>query len=102
MIKHLTALTLTLALATTAQAEEPTPAELCKGLSETASSFMDARQRGVAMSKLMEIAGDSSLMQAMVVDVYDVPRYTTDAHQTREVRDFENKVYLQCYRELSR
>lgn len=97
----ITAIALTLA-ATTAQAEGLNADEICPKLSEIAASFMEARQSGISMAKLMEIAGDSTLLKAMVVDAFEVSRYSTPELRARKIEDFRDSVYLSCYRELSR
>lgn len=92
MIKHLTALTLALALATTAQADQ----KICTDLSELAEKYMTLRQQGVPMSDVMETAGDSRIIQGIVIDAYDSPRYSTERTKTRQRQDFRNDVYLEC------
>ena len=98
----LTAITLTLTLATAASAEEPLDAaEFCKRVAGIAESFMENRQAGVPMSTTIEIAGPSEYFRAIAIDAYSTPRYMTKPAQVREQEKFRDKIYLQCFVALS-
>ena len=87
-------LALLMALSVPAQAE---PAS-CQQIAELAKSIMTARQKGVSMSKVMEIAGDNKLFKEMMVDAYETGRYIVESNQRRETADFRDKWYLACYK----
>lgn len=70
--------------------------EKCKGVSEVAKSIMEARQGGAPMSKLMDIAAENGIMQAMVRDAYSVPHYSVEANKNRAAADFSNEQYAMC------
>lgn len=76
------------------------PATGCEVISRLAKSIMQARQSGVSMSEMMGIAARDedfkALAEALVIDAYDSPRYSTDGMKQRSIEDFENNVFLQC------
>lgn len=68
----------------------------CQSAERLATVIMEARQNGVPMSGLMEIAGDNGLVQEMVLEAYRTPSYTTHSVQQRVIRDFADKYYRIC------
>ncbi len=76
--------------------------ENCKAMEGIGSSIMKARQSGTPMSKSIEIAdkaGDPALkklIESLVIEAYDSPRYSTAGMQGRAQEDFANSVYLRC------
>jgi hypothetical protein len=82
------------------------PAAACEGFGQLAEELMIARQMGVPMSRVMEVAEagwgdeDVDLLRQMVVMAYEVPRYATDEYQRRAVADYRNEVELACYQAL--
>ncbi len=69
----------------------------CAKLGELAGSIMEARQSGVAFTKLMEVANGNSLVEAIVVESFKVPRFNTESNRQRAVTDFIEKVEVVCY-----
>lgn len=63
---------------------------------------MTARQNGVAMSKMVDIAdksGDKSagdLATNLVVLAYGQPHYQTEEMKQKTIDDFANDAYLSC------
>jgi poly-D-alanine transfer protein DltD len=73
--------------------------EACKAIEKLAESVMSARQRGVAMSKMLEIVNDgepNELVNAMVMDAWDKPRYSTERHQQRSISDYRDAAFGAC------
>lgn len=73
--------------------------EGCKSLEKLAGSVMSARQRGMAMSKMLEIVNEgesNDLVNAMVMDAWDKPRYSTEKHQQRAVSDYKDAAFGAC------
>lgn len=70
----------------------------CKNAQDIAESIMKGRQQGVAMSKMMEVAeGDAAnILEALIIEAYDRPRYSTEKMQQRSVQGFRDDVYLEC------
>mgnify|MGYP000040441913 FL=1 len=91
----LKAITLALTLVATPLAAETK--DTCLSVGTLATSVMQARQAGVDLGRAMEIAGDSSSIQAMVLMAYGEPRFSTDEYQQNAVADFANTWMLSCY-----
>ena len=92
------ALTLALLIALSTPALSAVTPELCSDLSDTAGTIMQKRQEGVAMVRIMDLMGDSKIMQEIVVEAYEVRRHPAPFWQDREINDFRDKWYLTCYK----
>ena len=95
-MKHLfAAIAFTLALATSAQADQ------CQDAGDLAEAVMTARQNGAPISQLMEIANGQEIIVKMVLMAYGEPRYSTDQFQSRAIEDFRNLWEVGCYQAMS-
>ena len=92
------ALTLALLIALSTPTFAALTPELCSKLSDTAGTIMQKRQEGVAMGRIMDLMGDSKIMQEIVVEAYEVRRHPAPMWQEREIDDFRDKWYLTCYK----
>jgi len=92
------ALTIALLIALSSPALAALTPELCSKLSDTAGTIMQKRQEGVAMGRIMDLMGDSKIMQEIVVEAYEVRRHPAPMWQEREIDDFRDKWYLTCYK----
>lgn len=72
----------------------------CKKIEGLAESVMDARQRGVSASDMMELAGDSLLVRAVVLDSFETSTYSSTSVRQRAVREFKDKWYIWCIKKL--
>jgi hypothetical protein len=81
---------------------------LCQSVYAAAEKVMEARQRGMPITEMIEILfskGPSKYsevdrkMKDFVFDAYDHPRYNTREVQQRETRNFANDKATECYRE---
>jgi len=72
---------------------------ICETLGDVAYKVMELRQGGVPMSTVMQIS-DSKLVEAIVVDAYDQPRFSTDSYKRESANDFRNDVEVQCYKKV--
>jgi len=70
--------------------------DVCKDISGTATSVMQARQNGVPIVEMMDIAGDSELLRYIVMQAYEGPRYSTEPHKKRAEVEFSNRMFLEC------
>jgi hypothetical protein len=70
----------------------------CNSVGALSESIMSGRQHGVSMSKMMDSANPEirKLVEEIIIEAYDSPRYSTDAAQIRSIEEFRNEVYLQC------
>ena len=91
----LTSIALTLALATSAQADQ------CQDAGDLAEAVMTARQNGAPISQLMEIANGQEIIVKMVLMAYGEPRYSTDEFQSRAIEDFRNLWEVGCYQAMT-
>jgi len=89
--------------------EEPSRKEmlnLCKEVSQLASTIMDARQSGVVMSQAMDVAEAADdeqlrdMSRKLVVAAYREGSYQSPDNVRRVVRDFENQAYLECVQSI--
>ena len=75
---------------------------ICKSTAGAAKAIMTNRQRGVAMTEMMDKVVSPAepaikdIVKAFVIDAYNRPRYDTPEYQQKSVLDFENHAYLTC------
>lgn len=75
---------------------------ICKSAAGAAKGIMNARQRGVTMTEMMEkVVGTADpavkdVARAMVISAYEKPRFDTPEYQQKAEIDFENESYLAC------
>jgi hypothetical protein len=74
--------------------------ETCGKMSAIAEHIMKSRQEGVAMQKLMNQYSVSGTTEAVIADAYSSPRMGTEESQNREIEEFRDKYYLDCYKKL--
>jgi hypothetical protein len=84
----------TAALMMTAAQADP----VCVALGEYSRTVMDARQTGVALSKIMEIVKGDAIHTRIVLDAYEQPRFQTEEFRQTAIQDFGNKWETVCYR----
>jgi hypothetical protein len=48
----------------------------------------------------MDLMGDSKIMQAVVLDAYEVRRHPAPFWQDREINDFRDEWFMACYKEF--
>lgn len=94
MIKTLL-LTTALLASTNAVAEEKDMAS-CEDIAAVAESIMKSRQAGVPATKMIELTKDTPLFKTLTVMAYKQQRYTVESIKTRVVKDFTDKIYLEC------
>ena len=74
---------------------------LCNNMSLLAKNVMENRQSGTPMREAMAIVPEdegAELVRGIVLSAYERPRYHTESNIQRAIEDFENDVYLDCYR----
>lgn len=82
-------------------------AKTCAQYSAMAKIMELARQAGVPMSDSIDVVDKNAppgdfrkLQERMVIEAYQVPRFTEKDLQTREVDDFGDQVYEECAQTL--
>ncbi|MDD2724427.1 MAG: hypothetical protein PHH59_10455 [Methylovulum sp.] len=81
-------------------AGDDTPKSKCDAISELALQIMSGRQKGVSMSKMMHIAEQNKLTQALIIAAYEINRFSTEEYQTRVIEEFRDDAHLQCVKAL--
>lgn len=81
-----------------ADAEREEDGDICAAVGSLAEQIMEARQGGTPMSELMEIAGDGPALRQLVIEAFEISRYSTPRHRERVVEDFRADAELACYR----
>ena len=78
----------------------------CEKIAELAEMIMGARQEGVPMVDMMKSnsqgEGASGLSRMLIIAAYEKPGFSTKENRSRAVVDFQNDVYLQCVKEITR
>src|SRR5690606_1348526 len=79
----------------------------CKALEVTTLVILEAKNAGMPMSVVMDLAGKSSenrvvrrLMRALVMDAYNLPAMISEEGKLRQATQFMNKVSSACYQML--
>lgn len=81
----------------------------CKSLEAAALVTIEAKNDGLPMSVVMDIAGKSSenkevrrLMRAMVMDAYSLPMMMSEEGKRLQATHFMHKVSSACYQMLDK
>lgn len=82
-------ITAAVVLSTTAQAN-------CGNVYNAAETMMKARQAGVPLSKVIELADGSEAITALAMDAYEGSRYSTPSIKQKVITEFANKWMLIC------
>src|SRR5690554_3544091 len=86
----------------TAAIAEPTPHEFCTGIAGLAEAVMEGRQNGTPMPAMMDVAAQgsdkeiNSVMEALIIDAFSHPRYSTERVKQSTIGDFADSAYLSC------
>ena len=81
---------------------EPTPHEFCTGIAGLAEAVMEGRQNGTPMPAMMDVAAQgsdkeiNSVMEALIIDAFSHPRYSTERVKQSTIGDFADSAYLSC------
>lgn len=82
-------------------------ADPCMSLEAVALAILEAKNEGMPMSVVMDLAGKSSenkdvrrLMQALVMDAYNLPAMMSEEGKRRQATWFMHKVASACYQML--
>jgi len=87
------------------QAQKHDPQEvrnMCQSIGATAEMIMKARQGGVSIDRMIEIAAEGEelqeLMYELILEAYDYPHVTSERVVENVIREFKNKTFLDCVR----
>ena len=81
---------------------DPTPHEFCTGIAGLAEVIMQGRQNGRPMHEMMGIAaqgndpGTNIITEALIIDAFSHPRYSTERVKQSTIGDFADSAYLSC------
>lgn len=70
--------------------------DACQVRGDTAEVIMLSRQTGTDVKELLKIAPDDEI-RALILEAYQVPRYSTPERILREVADYREKHEVACY-----
>lgn len=62
----------------------------CEKISSLAGSVMILRQLGEPMAKMYKLANKNKLIEAMVIEAYETPRFTTDKAKDEYIGKFKD------------
>ena len=68
----------------------------CQAYSELATSVITARMEGVPMPNLMGRAERNPLVEELVIEAFEIPRFSSGDTRDRIVQDFADDHYLEC------
>src|SRR5699024_2916935 len=81
---------------------DPTPHEFCTEIAGLAEVIMEGRQNGTPMPAMMNVAAQgsdkeiNSVMEALIIDAFSHPRYSTERVKQSTIGDFADSAYLSC------
>ena len=95
-------ITMAAALAATLLTTTPVTAkeDVCASLAELAGDVMELRQGGVPLSEMMKIAEGDELLRFLLLEAYNVPRFSTKEYKDLAIKDFSDMLALVCYNEM--
>ncbi len=75
--------------------------ETCKRVEQIAGVIMEKRQAGASMSAMIDAtnsveSSSKNLLNKIIKDAYDYPRYSSEEYRQEAVSEFENKYYGIC------
>lgn len=75
--------------------------ETCRTAKEIAESVMSARQSGVDIVQMMDIANKTegplgNLTKKMTIDAYSFPQFSTDEYRKKGIAEFGTRHYINC------
>lgn len=79
--------------------------EVCKTLGDLGATFMQARQKGIPLSDLMEVFPESpddytaELARTILFAAYEQPRFSTEDIQLQAISEFRDAIELECYKD---
>lgn len=83
------------ALSFTANAED-TKQSQCAEIASLAGNIMTLRQVGKPMAEVYKIANGSKLIEAMAVQAYETPRFSTKQAKDEYIGKFKDTWFLAC------
>src|SRR5690625_3126518 len=81
---------------------DPTPNEFCTEIAGLAEAVMEGRQNGTPMPAMMDVAAQgsdkeiNSVMEALIIEAFSHPRYSTERVKQSTIGDFADSAYLSC------
>jgi len=96
-------LILAAAIAVSLNATASTPVDPCLTLKVTAESIMKARQGGIDVTVVVDLAKEGAseeLFKAymkLIADAYNQPRFNTKKYKDEAIQEFANDYYIACW-----
>lgn len=71
--------------------------EYCAAVANVAEAVMTARQAGFPIGETLEMTADVGKgIRQLVIDAYDMARFSSDEIRAEVILDFSNDIHLQC------
>lgn len=102
-MKKLTFIMMICIIPSIAAANEPASSRehLCKSVYDATSALMKLRQQDAPLPEVMKIANGNQTLEAITIDAYKVPLYSTEEYKKNAISNFANKYYSACFHENS-
>jgi len=68
----------------------------CASLGKLAEQIMTDRQNGISRATMIGAVQSKYLFEYMIIEAYDVPRYSTDRMQKKSIEEFRDRIYQEC------
>lgn len=70
----------------------------CELLAEAAQVSMSARQDGIPLARLVDVAPPGSPTHLILIGAWDEPLWPHESYKRQAINEYESKVYLACLR----
>ena len=75
---------------------------VCNDLQELGYKIMELRQLGVPVSQVIAASDGNKTVNSIIISAYEEMQYNTKEYQIRASREFANKVYIECFKAVSK
>jgi len=70
----------------------------CEKLEKYARSIIKGRMMGISAKRLIGTANNNSILKEIVIDAFNVPKFSSEPFITNQINEFSNRWYLKCVR----
>lgn len=86
----------TLLLVNPAASYAVTTQEMCESQEQMANTIMQARQTGVPLQRMLDLANGDAVIKAIVRMAFTKPKFTSEKYKGNAADQFANEIYLLC------
>jgi len=73
----------------------------CRVVADIAGNVMRMRQSGLPITEAMDGAGDSKIVQLLVMQAYEMPKFSRSENREESAVEFSNRSYLDCRKRIA-